>query len=204
LRGVLQQLVSPSGDTIPFQPDTIIINDLGSNMKRLERIVEQLDSKAASDEIRVLQVRYATAQDLADKIQKLFETKAQKPGQRPGGVTAIAPPSGPSANPMGQPAGPEGTATGPATLSQIIPDERTNKLIIIASPAAYVRITSIIAALDIPGPSGDRINVYQLENANAEDLASTLQTLAQGTANRPKQAPGAAAAAAAARPPTTA
>src|SRR5262249_19492506 len=94
-------------------------------------------------------------------------------------------------------------STGPATLSQIIPDERTNKIIVIASPTAFERIMSLIAALDIPGPSGDKINVYQLENANAEDLASTLQTLAQGTANKPKGAP-AAPAAGAPRPPTTA
>src|SRR6185436_2879444 len=61
LRGVLQQLVTPSGDTIPFQPDTIIINDLGSNMHRLERVIDQLDTKASSDEIRVVQIQYATA-----------------------------------------------------------------------------------------------------------------------------------------------
>src|SRR6185436_8872687 len=197
LRGVLQQLVSPSGDTIPFQPDTIIINDLASNMKRRERIVGQLDSKAASDEIRIIQIQYATAQEIADKVQKLFESKAQKPGQRPGGNIAQMPPQPPNSAtpgaPPGQPAaagGGDTTASGPATLSQLIPDERTNKLIVIASPAAYDRIYSLIRALDIPGPTGDKINVYGLENANAEDLASTLQTLAQGTANRPKTAPG--------------
>src|SRR5512144_229745 len=38
LRGVIQQLVSQNGDTIPFQPDTLIVNDIGSNMHRLERI----------------------------------------------------------------------------------------------------------------------------------------------------------------------
>ncbi len=195
LRGVLQQLVTPSGDTIPFQPDTIIINDLASNMKRLERIVEQLDSKAASDEIRILQIQYATAQEMADKVQKLFESKAQKPGQRPGGNIAAMPPgSAPGAPPPGGHTpgtpGAAGESAGPATLSQLIPDERTNKLIVIASPAAYDRILALIAALDIPGPTGDKINVYPLENANAEDLASTLQTLAQGTANKPKVAPG--------------
>ncbi|MBK7861662.1 MAG: type II secretion system secretin GspD [Archangiaceae bacterium] len=197
LRGVLQQLVTPSGDTIPFQPDTIIVNDLGSNMKRLERIVEQLDSRSASDEIRIIQIQYATAQEIADKVQKLFESKAQKPGQRPGGNIASLPPQPPQPGgngvPGGQPAGnAPGTSEGggPATLSQLIPDERTNKLIVIASPAAFDRIQALIAAIDIPGPTGDKINVYALENANAEDLASTLQTLAQGTANRPKVAPG--------------
>ena len=185
LRGVLQQLVTPSGDTIPFQPDTIIINDLGSNMHRLEKIVEQLDTRASTDEVRVIQIQYATAQEIADKVQKLFESKTPRPGQRPGSIAPPAPPVNASAVPPGGASAPD-VATGPATLSQLIPDERTNKIIVIASPAAFNRILSLIKELDIPITGGGRINVYYLENANAEDIASTLQSLAQGTANRPK------------------
>jgi general secretion pathway protein D len=147
LRGVLQQLVTPSGDTIPFQPDTIIVNDLGSNMHRLEKVVTQLDSRMGSDEIRVIQVQYATAQEIADKIQKLFESKGNKPGQRAGLLAAPPPP--PPGSAVVQPApsqpgvaGAEGG--GAATLSQIIPDERTNKLIVIASPTGFERITALV------------------------------------------------------------
>jgi general secretion pathway protein D len=186
LRGVLQQLVTPSGDTIPFQPDTIIINDLGSNMHRLEKVVNQLDSRAAADEIRTIQVQYATAQEVADKIQKLFEAKGNKPGQRPGVIAAPPPPPTPGVGTITpSPTGGD-TSSGVATLSQIIPDERTNKLIVIASPAGFERIMALVREIDIPISGEGRINVYYLENANAEDVASTLQTLAQGTANRPK------------------
>lgn len=186
LRGVLQQLVTPSGDTIPFQPDTIIVNDLGSNMHRLEKIAEQLDAKAGSDEVRILQINYATAQEIADKVTKLFEAKQARPGQRPGNLAALPPPPGGSAVP-GQEA--KKPAEGPATLTQLIPDERTNKLIVIATPAAMERILALIREIDIPISGEGRINVYYLENANAEEVASTLQTLAQGTANRPKAPP---------------
>lgn len=186
LRGVLQQLVSPSGDTIPFQPDTIIINDLGSNMHRLERVIAQLDSRSAADEIRVIQVQYATAQEIADKIQKLFESKNNKPGQRPGISAAPPPPVPGQAAITPAPGGERGESGGVATLSQIIPDERTNKLIVIASPAGFERIQALVKEIDIPISGEGRINVYYLENANAEDVAATLQTLAQGTANRPK------------------
>lgn len=184
LRGVLQQLVTPSGDTVPFQPDTIIVNDLGSNMHRLDRIVEQLDTRSGADEIRIIQVQYATAQEVADKITKLFETKSPRPGQRPGTVVVAPPPPSPGAPvPATSAADRSG---GVATLSQLIPDERTNKLIVIASPMAMERIDALIREIDIPISGEGRINVYPLENANAEDVASTLQTLAQGTANRPK------------------
>jgi general secretion pathway protein D len=185
LRGVLQQLVSKDGDTIPYPPDTIIVNDVGSNMHRLERIINQLDTRASSDELRVIQVQFATAQDVANTVQKLFEGKA-RPGQRPG---SFAPSVTPGASPgeVGFVPGAGAEATGgTATLSQIIPDERTNKLIIVASPAAFARIQQIVREVDVPTDTGGRINVYPLENADAEELASTLQTLAQGTANRPR------------------
>ncbi|MBX7113347.1 MAG: type II secretion system secretin GspD [Myxococcaceae bacterium] len=196
VRGVLQQLVSPSGDTIPFQPDTIIVNDLGSNIHRLEKVVEQLDSRSSSDEVRVLQIRYATAQEIADKVQKLFENKGARPGQRPGSIAPLPAPAPPGAPPPpaapGAAAGADGSSGGPATLSQLIPDERTNKLIVVASPAALERIMGLIREIDVPiADGGGRINVYYLENANAEELQNTLNALTQGTANRPKAVPGA-------------
>jgi general secretion pathway protein D len=185
LRGVLQQLVSKDGDTIPYPPDTVIINDVGSNMHRLERIITQLDTRASSDELRIVQVQFATAQDVAGTVQKLFEAKS-RPGQRSGGFVPSVSPGAPPGEIPGGPPGMGDAATGAVTLSQIIPDERTNKLIIVASPAAFERILQIVKEVDVPTDAGGRINVYPLENADAEELASTLQTLAQGTANRPR------------------
>ncbi|MBX5483826.1 MAG: type II secretion system secretin GspD [Myxococcaceae bacterium] len=199
LRGVLQQLVSQNGDTIPFPPDIIIVNDVGSNMHRLERIIKQLDSRSSSDEMRVIQINYATAQDVADKIQKLFQPQGGQPGARAGGRGAVRkggvargaiaqPPPGNGAPAL---AGEEeeGGEAGPVSVSQIIPDERTNKLIVIASPAGFERIEELIKLLDVPIPGEGRINVYYLENADAEEMASTLSSLASGTSNRPARPP---------------
>jgi general secretion pathway protein D len=188
LRGVLQQLVSKDGDTIPYPPDIIIINDVGSNVHRLERLIDQLDSRAASDEVRIIPVQYATAQDVAATVQKLFEQKGPGVGGRGARGAPAMMPGQPAPGMEGMPMpGPEGTsANGPVTFSQIIPDERTNKLIIVASPAAFERIQSLVRELDIPTAGTERINVYPLENANAEEMASTLQTLSQGSTNRPR------------------
>ncbi|OJT16214.1 type II secretion system protein GspD [Archangium sp. Cb G35] len=187
LRGVLQQLVSKDGDTIPYPPDIVIINDVGANVHRLERIIDQLDTRAASDEVRIIQVQYATAADVAATVQKLFEPKgggAGRPGTNRAGPPAVMPQGGPDAVPMPGPDGSSGS--GPVTFSQIIPDERTNKLIVVASPAAFERIQGMVRELDIPTAGTERINVYPLENANAEEIASTLQSLAQGTSSRPR------------------
>jgi general secretion pathway protein D len=190
LRAVVQQLVSQNGDSIPFQPDTLIVNDLGSNMHRLEKIIEQLDIRSSSDEMRVVQVRYASAQDLANTIQKLFDAKANKPGARPGlAVTPTPlPPTGPTPPPTGATPGVTTSAPsgGPATVTTLIADERTNKLVVVATPAANERIDALLREIDVPISGEGRINVYSLQNANAEDIAATLQSLAQGTSNRPR------------------
>ncbi|MGO9831109.1 MAG: type II secretion system secretin GspD [Myxococcaceae bacterium] len=185
LRNVVQQLVSPGGDSLVFQPDTLIVNDLGSNMHRIERIVEQLDTRSANDEMRIVQIRFALAAEVASTIQKLFEQKG-RPGTRPATLPIPVPNTPAAAAAPGTSASP-GT---PVTLSTIIPDERTNKVIIVASASANERINGIIREIDVPVSGAGRINVYSLANATAEDLAATLQALAQGTANRPR-APGA-------------
>jgi general secretion pathway protein D len=211
LRNVVQQLVSPGGDSILFQPDTLIVNDLGGNMHRIERIVEQLDVRSANDEMRIVQIRYALAADVAATIQKLFEQKG-RPGTRPATLPLQVTPNpatpGAPVTPVSQtPAGTTTTTTttpgGPATLTSLIPDERTNKLIIVASVAANERINDIIRQIDVPISGEGRINVYQLGNATAEDIAATLQALAQGTANRPRAPAGTAAQPGGAPQPTT-
>ena len=195
LRGVLSQFVTKDGDCIPYQPDTLICTDLGSNMRRLERLLNQLDARSANDEIRIIQIHYAPAQDVANTIQKIFENKGRPGGGAPGGgrpVGNLMPPGQPGVQPGGE--GSSGGSGGPVTLSQLIPDERTNKLIIVASPSGFERIVRLIEEIDIPTTSGGGINVYPLENANAEDMASTLQALAQGTTSRPGRGGGGAVA----------
>ena len=57
-------------------------------------------------------------------------------------------------------------------------DERTNTIIVMASEVETSRIKKLIDMLDRETPRGkEKIHVYYLENANAEDLAKVLQEL---------------------------
>ena len=47
-------------------------------------------------------------------------------------------------------------------------------------------IDALLKEIDVRISGEGRINVYNLQNANAEDIAATLQSLAQGSANRPR------------------
>jgi len=181
-RTVLQQLVSPSGDVLAIPPNGLVVNDLASNLLRLEKILAQLDLRPSGEEIRAIQIQYATAASIAEKIEKLFESPQSTPsGRRPGGTSrgSAPPPSSSSSESL-----------APSTLTQLIPDERTNKLIVIASPAAMESIQSLIREIDIPIAGEGSIHVHYLENANAEEIAQTLQVFAQtsGAASATAQA----------------
>jgi general secretion pathway protein D len=125
-------------------------------------------------------VHYAGAQELAQKLTEIFQAQAPSPrGGVPrqlGVAEPIVQPGQPL--PMPQPGQPN-IAAGPVQIGKIIPEERTNKLIVIAGARSFSRVMELIRQLDVPAGEGG-VHVYYLENAKAEDVASTLQALAQG------------------------
>ena len=191
MRGIVSNFVSPQGaDVVSIPPDTLVVTDTGLNIRRIERLLEAVDRTGAGDLVRIVQVRYAAAKDLADKINQIFQAQG-----RPGAKRLLAAPGRPpTPNVPGAPPVPQpGAAPGAAeqvSVSKIIPDDRTNKLIVIADEKSFQRILELIDQLDVPGLGGGGIHVVFLRNANAEELAQTLSNLAQGKA---RTAPGAAA-----------
>jgi general secretion pathway protein D len=190
MRNTLNQFTSRDSDFQIFPPDTLIVSDLGLNMRRLERLVEALDQPGGSEEIHIVQVQFAGAQALAQKLTEIF---AAQQGTKPGGQRqlGVAEPLQPGVPQIGlqqqQPGGMQGG--GPVTVSKIIAEERTNKLIVITSARSFQRVAELIKQLDVPAGGGG-VNVYYLSNAKAEDMATTLQALAQGAAAAKRQGPG--------------
>jgi general secretion pathway protein D len=182
MRNTLNQFTSRDSDFQIFPPDTLIISDLGLNMRRLERLIDQLDQPGGSEEIHIVQVQYAGAQQLQQKLQEIFSQQG-RPGQtRAVGIAETPPPQPgqpavlPGQAPIQQHVG---TGGGPVSVSKIIAEERTNKLIVIAGARSFSRVLDLIRQLDVPAGGGG-VNVYYLQNAKAEDVATTLQSLAQG------------------------
>ena len=200
MRGVIGNFLSPQGaDVQSIPPDMLIVTDIGLNLRRIERILEAVDRVGAGDLVRIVQIRYAAAKDIADKINQIFQAQGGKPGQRrtfagpaPGSGVVPRQPGGPVPAPAPIPAVPGATERSDVSVSKILPDERTNKLIIIADEKGFQRIMELIEQLDVPTSGEGGIHVVFLKNANAEELAQTLSNLAQGKAKRPGAPPGVA------------
>jgi len=213
LRAVLGNFTSPQGaDIQTIQPDILLITDIALNIRRIEKMLEALDRPGSNDLIRVIQVQFAPARDVADKINQIF---VQVPGAQPGRpgqkrplIGGVAAPGAPGSAPA-----PAGTEPSEISISKVIADERTNKLIVISDEKSFQRILDLVKHLDTPTAGEGTIHVIFLKNANAEDLANTLQSLATGIRRTGSSSsstpgvpppPGAPPAAAGTRGPTSA
>jgi len=183
LRAVLGNFTSPQGaDIQTIQPDLLLITDISLNVRRIEKLLEALDRPGSNDLVRTIQVQYAPARDVADKVNQIFVQTPGQPGKgtrRPviGGVAT------PGAAPGAAPAG-GGAESGEISISKVVADERTNKLIVISDEKSFQRIMELVRQLDTPTAGEGTIHVIFLKNANAEDLSNTLQNLASGASRR--------------------
>ncbi|MBI4666540.1 MAG: type II secretion system secretin GspD [Nitrospinae bacterium] len=163
--------------------NTIIVVDYASNIEKLLAIINQLDSPTNEESVTVVQLQFAGAKEMSEKLEKIFKGK----GARTTSGSATAPtPSAPTGSPPG---------TGGWTGSdvQIIPDERINSLVIVATKGQTDQIVELVERLDIKPPVGrGGINVRYLKNADAESVAKVLNNLtsSQATAQQQAQAKG--------------
>ncbi|MBM4396206.1 MAG: type II secretion system secretin GspD [Deltaproteobacteria bacterium] len=191
---VIGKFKTGAGDITAYQPgNSLIVTDLGRNVVRMLKFVDELDVPTGREKIWVRPVQYAAASDMANMVTALFGDKGGKagaPGGRaPGPGAAPAPAAGGGAA-GGGPLGEE----GPSTLSKVIADERTNQLILVATPTAYLKIDRLLRRVDVPIEGEGQIHIYYLENAAAEDVAQTLSSLASGSRGGAAKAPAGGAA----------
>jgi general secretion pathway protein D len=186
LRGIMANFVSPQGaDIQAIPPNVLVITDIGLNIRRIEKLIDAIDRAGAGDQVRIVQIRWAAAKDIADKINQIFQAQGGRPGARSRAMIS-APRPGVTPAPGAPGAAPGAPGGGPVevSVSKVLPDERTNKLIVIADEKSFQRIQELIDQLDVPTATAGGIHVVFLRNANAEELAQTLSNLAQGAAKR--------------------
>ncbi len=188
LMPLLGRIKSKDGDIVAFAPTgMLIVTDSSENIRRMEELLKQLDIQPQGGEkIWVVKLVNTGAAEMSQILEKVFQPKAAGPGaHRPnlaGGTERML--SRIPREPIGGVTPPEGESPsggGVITVSQIIPEDRSNTLIIVATEKAYQHILGLINRLDQTGgpldSAADRLHVYPLANANAEDMASTLSSL---------------------------
>jgi len=181
---ILQPMVSPDGLLASYEAtNSLILIDTAGNSARLVRILSELDVEGHERGIDVIRLNYAFATEIATTLAQVLEEDdtsgtAPQPGVAPRATRALRPRPGQVAAP-GQAAVVAGGTPGNAF--KIIPDERTNTLIVLAGPLEMRRIKDLVVRLDVPLPIGTgRIHVYYLKYANAVEMVAILSDLIGG------------------------
>jgi general secretion pathway protein D len=175
LRQALDSIRSPAGN-VQVAGTMLIITDYSSQVRDMMSLARSIDVPGGSDGIYTIPVHHADATQLAQKLNDILGISAAGAGGPGGG------PGKRIVNPgVQQPGAPPTQAVSSDDVSSAVPskilvDDRSNTLIVVSSEAGYLRVKGLVDRLDIAldTESGAAIHVFPLENALAEELATTL------------------------------
>jgi len=187
---ILNELKSVNGAVkgVP-KAGVVVVTDFGTHISRMASLMLAVDTPVMGERLYMLRVKYADATEMATTLGEILGTKDANAPQ--GGNQAPPPPRGRRARETRQPTPeqPQAPDTGnveaeveSAVPSKILADERTNALIILASEPAYLRVKALVNRLDVSVEveGAGRIHVYPLENADSEEMATTLTAVISG------------------------
>ncbi|HWN68536.1 MAG TPA: secretin N-terminal domain-containing protein, partial [Haliangium sp.] len=161
----------------------MIITDTGSAIGKMRSIIAEVDQPLSGERLYLIRVRHADATELANKLGEILGSSGGPGGGSPA-PAGRRPRRGSEGEVMPIDAGGStGTVeVNAAVPSKIIPEERSNSLIVLSSEAGYLRVRSLVQRLDvaIDGGGSGRIHVYPLEHGDAEEMSNTLTAVITG------------------------
>ncbi len=161
---ILRPLVPQQGHLAAYVPGNIlIVSDRAANIRRLQKIIERIDIPS-SDEIEIIPLKHAAADDIARTLNTLVQQDKGKRGAN--------------------------QQQGPV----IIADARTNSILLGGARAGRLRLRTLISHLDTPMTDEGNTRVIYLHYAQAKDLVGILNGVSASVAQRQKGQGGAAAA----------
>jgi len=151
LKKLFTPMISKESVIASYPPTrTLIVTDVLSNIERLLRITKAVDVEGVGEEISVIPLRHAMATKLAKSLETVFQRSRGRPKAAPQVESEV----------------------------RIVPDERTNSLVLLASEDDTLKIKQLVKLLDRESPRGEGdIRVCYLQHANAEELTKVLTTL---------------------------
>ncbi len=187
VQAAVQHVLHTYGKILTLQrSNSIMVTDTESNVKRARELIEFIDQATAQIEQRIYQINHAEALDIARKIGEIITAaKGEEAKPQAGNPYARIPPgvirasaSAPKEPAQASIANTEGSN---AVLIQgnvkVLSDERTNIIIIFSQKENFPFFEKIIEVLDVAVEPVTTFEVVNLEYANANDLADTLNSL---------------------------
>ena len=152
--------------------NSIILSDYGSVIERIMKIVYELDVPGSEESIRLIQVEHASAEELASLLSELLST-GKRSSKRSSFVSKKRSRPRVTLSPNVKK---EGSLSGKVKISNIIPDMRTNSLVVAANEKGFEKVQKLVKKLDAPvDPSRTGgVYVYNVLYGTAEEVYNTL------------------------------
>lgn len=162
---LLTKFKSKEADLSVYGPGQLLImTDTGTNIRRMIRILEEVDVGGAGSRMWIEPVHYGSAADMAKRINELFE--------------------------LDKGGGPERGGGGGGGLSKVVADEQTNSLIVVGTDDSYHKLLELMKRIDTQPAQEGKVHVMPLQHATAEELANVLTQMLQGAGRQPGQQGG--------------
>ncbi|MBI1313819.1 hypothetical protein GC176_21205, partial [bacterium] len=203
----VQALLGPQGKAVPLsKTNRLVMTDIGSNLQRVYNLMSGLDIEDSEKVFRQFRLENINVLDAEVVIRDLFglgprgvaNVSASSSGGSRGGFdprsffssrfgsssSSSRDSSRGSSSSNGAPA-----AADPNAAVKVAVDERTNSMLVTASPQNMKIVEDAVKSIDIPAGNGvvDRaarepyLEVYQLKSADAMEVTKTLDVLYPGT-----------------------
>lgn len=143
------------------QTNTIIVQDTGSNINRLVRLIKFIDVPGYEESLQIIPVKNSSAAEIAKLLDKILKGKGSSGGSK----------------------FKSSSSNNAKSISKIIAEPRTNSIIAMANAQGEEQLRDLINKLDVSQVSrgGGRIHVYYINHGDAESLAKTLSSLVSGS-----------------------
>jgi general secretion pathway protein D len=153
----LTPLLSTGGNLTSYaQSNSIVVTDTSSNIHRIATLIQELDIEGLREDIVLIRLRYGSAVSISEQIKQIMQENAV------GSASKVS----------------RAVSNGAAAALKILPDERTNSLIVLASPENVEIIRGLVSELDVERPvEASNVHVIYLKHAEAVELEKSLSTI---------------------------
>ncbi|MCZ0931668.1 MAG: hypothetical protein OXJ52_00730 [Oligoflexia bacterium] len=168
--------------------NSIILSDYGSVIERIMKIVYELDIPGSGENIKLIQVEHASAEELAGILSDLLSI-GNKSSRRSSFISKNRRSPRVTLSPSVKK---KGALAGKIQISNIIPDMRTNSLVVSANKQGFERVKELVKKLDAPvDPSRTGgVYVYNILYGTAEEVYNTLMGIKPSSAGKSKSQGG--------------
>jgi len=162
-------MVSPEGRLATYpNTKTIIVTDSSSNIHRIVKLIQKVDIEGSKDKTVVIPLKYSSAQKISEQITEIMRRDAVAADAR--NVRAAS--------------------TANNENIKVMPDERTNSLIVMSSQEDIEVIRDLVMKLDIERPiEASNVHVIFLKHAESAEVEKSLSTVLLKLSSNAKSEP---------------